>query len=355
MEQTTEQTTGQTTDRKLAAIRKINNIKAIPEADSICAYGVDGWFVVDQIGKYQVGDTVVYVEPDSWVPTALAPFLSKGKDPREYEGIKGERLKTIRLRGQYSQGLILPLVPTCDNIESELFEGLDVTYPLGIVKWDRPLPACLAGLAKGNFPSFIRKTDQERIQNMPEILEDTETVWEVSIKLDGSSSTNYFRDDYFGVCSRNLDLKDSEGNSFWSTVKKNGLATALPKLGRNLAVQGELMGEGIQRNQEKLKGQKLFVFDIFDIDAYRDVTPEERLAIIDELNVLGATLEIAPILEYTTLARFNGSMEEILIYAEGPSLNPDVKREGVVFKSVDGTKSFKVVSNAWLLKNDARD
>lgn len=97
------------TDRKLASIQRIAEIKPIPDADRICAYRIQDWFVVDAVGKYQVNSLVVFLEIDSWVPTELAPFLSKGKEPKEYMGIKGERLKSIKLRRQISQGLILSL------------------------------------------------------------------------------------------------------------------------------------------------------------------------------------------------------------------------------------------------------
>ena len=103
------------TERKMATIRKIAEIKAIPEADLICAYRVDGWWVVDSVGKYKVDDLVVYAEPDSWIPHELAPFLSKGHEPRTFNSIAGEKLKTVRLRGQLSQGLLMPLEPTCAN------------------------------------------------------------------------------------------------------------------------------------------------------------------------------------------------------------------------------------------------
>lgn len=95
--------------RKLASIKQIAEVRSIPDADKICAYRVDGWWVVDTVGKYQVGDLAVYCEVDSWIPNSLAPFLSKGQEPREYEGVKGERLRTVRLRGFTSQGLLLPL------------------------------------------------------------------------------------------------------------------------------------------------------------------------------------------------------------------------------------------------------
>ena len=96
-------------ERQLATIRRIAEIKPIEGADVICSYRVDGWWVVGKKDEFKVNDLVVYFEIDSWIPHEIAPFLSKGKEPREYNGIKGERLKTIKLKGSLSQGLILPL------------------------------------------------------------------------------------------------------------------------------------------------------------------------------------------------------------------------------------------------------
>lgn len=154
--------------RELATVQKINGIKSIPEADSICAYGVQGWWVVDLIGKYNVGDLVCYLEIDSWVPTEIAPFLSKGKEPRVFEGVKGERLRTVRLKKTCSQGLLLSI----DLVDSiTVSEGDDVSDFLGIKKWEAPLPACLSGLAKGTFPSFLHKSDQERCCDASTVIE----------------------------------------------------------------------------------------------------------------------------------------------------------------------------------------
>lgn len=147
--------------RKLATIRKIEEIRPIPEADKICAYRVGGWWVVDTIGKYSVNDLGIYCEIDSFIPHEIAPFLSKGNEPKVFEGIKGERLRTVRLKKQISQGLLLNtnLVPINKN---ELFEGMDVSDILGIIKYEPPIAPQLAGLIKGNFPSRIPKTDEER-------------------------------------------------------------------------------------------------------------------------------------------------------------------------------------------------
>lgn len=151
-------------ERKLATIRRIAEIKDIPGADLIQAYRVDGWWVVDSKGKYQIGTDVVYCEVDSWIPHELAPFLSKGKEPREYNGVKGERLRTVKLKGQLSQGLLLPInaIFFQPGPVYTYWKNEDVTEILNIQKWERPIPAQLRGLIKGNFPSYFRKTDQER-------------------------------------------------------------------------------------------------------------------------------------------------------------------------------------------------
>lgn len=351
------------TIRKLASIREVTYIKPIPDADAIeCAIVGGGWPVVVKKGEFQVGDLAVYCEIDSWIPHALAPFLSKGKEPREYNGVKGERLKTVRLRNQVSQGLLLPrtildelgLWPLAGNPV-----GHDLTTQLGVQKWEAPLPACLAGTARGNFPSFIPKTDQERCQNVvSDIFEKhKDESFEVTVKLDGSSCTIYVKDGEVGVCSRNLDLKETEGNSFWKAARDQNIVEALlaynEGTGHNVAIQGELIGEGIQGNQEKIQGQRLYLFDVFDIDAHTYMKPGQRLAFLEDILIaLGANLEHTPIWDLRTYvaSRFD-NVEALLNYATGPSLNPEVKREGLVFKSYDSSFSFKAISNEWLLKN----
>jgi RNA ligase (TIGR02306 family) len=135
--------------RKLATIRKIDELNPIEGADAIECAVVGGWKVVVKKGEYQVGDEAIYCEIDSWIPHELAPFLSKGKEPREYEGVKGERLRTIKLRGQLSQGLLLPLGISVYDVNAELNEGDDVTEHLNIKKWEKPINAQLAGVCKG--------------------------------------------------------------------------------------------------------------------------------------------------------------------------------------------------------------
>ena len=205
--------------RKMASIRRIDSIRPIPGADAIEVATVGGWDVVVKRGEFAVGDLAVYIEIDSWVGHDLAPFLSKGNEPREYNGVRGERLRTVRLRGQVSQGLLLSRYIVLDRV-GEIHEGQDITELLGIQKWEAPIPASLAGDVRGAFPSFIPKTDQERIQNLTQEFDTWNGLeWEGSEKLDGSSMTVYHKDGDFGVCSRNWNLADSEGISLWQQAR----------------------------------------------------------------------------------------------------------------------------------------
>jgi RNA ligase (TIGR02306 family) len=343
--------------RKLASIKPITYIKPIEGADAIeCAIVDGGWPVVVKKGEYKVGDIAIYLEIDSWVPHELAPFLSKGQEPREYNGVKGERLRTVKLRGQVSQGLLLP-------IELTFWRdiGTDLTESLGIQKWEPPIPAQLQGTMKGNFPHFIPKTDQERCQNLRKDIFETykDETYEVTLKLDGSSTTIYNMYDDFGVCSRNIDLKETEGNSFWKVARDQNIIEPLRELCKekhcDYALQGELIGEGIQGNPEKLKGQRFYLFDIYSMTDKRYMTPLERYAVLDQLKMLGADIEHVPIIiNHFALTETCSTVDELLEFAEGASLNPQTKREGLVFKSFKSDFTFKAIANSYLLKHKDR-
>ena len=352
------------TVRKLASIAEITYIKPIEGADAIeCAIVNGGWPVVVKKGEYQVGDVAIYLEIDSWVPHKLAPFLSKGQEPREYNGVKGERLRTVKLRGQLSQGLLIKLSDIPNSIiYMDLVVGENVSHILGVQKWEPPIPAQLQGMMKGNFPHFIPKTDQERCQNLrKEIFEEHNgETYEVTTKLDGSSMTVYVKDGEIGVCSRNIDLKETEGNSFWKAAREQNIVDALLEIskdkGEEYAIQGELIGEGIQGNPEKLKGQRFYLFDIYSITEGRYLRANERYSILDSMNNLyGADVEHVPFIDTVcTVARQFTTIDELLEIAEGPSLNPQTKREGLVFKSYDSDFTFKAIANSYLLKNKDR-
>jgi RNA ligase (TIGR02306 family) len=335
--------------RKLASIRRIADILPIEGADAIEVAVVDGWKVVIKKGEFAAGDSAIYLEIDSWVPHELAPFLSKGSEPREYNGVKGERLRTVKLRGQISQGLLLSLSTWAPAkrpwtiAEEEFEEGKDLTEYLGIQKWEPEIPAQLAGQVRGLFPThLIPKTDQERIQNcFAEVQDKGDLTYEVTLKLDGTSCTIFRWENELRVCSRNLELKVNEEN------KDNTLVAMALKLGDKVkdgtALQGEVMGPGIQKNREGFKEHQFFVFDIYDIEEQEYLPPYARRAYCERMGI-----EHVPVFFTDCLPM--KSVEQYLILAEGPSINHPI-REGVVFKCNDDPSfSFKTISNKFLLK-----
>jgi RNA ligase (TIGR02306 family) len=214
---------------------------------------------------------------------------------------------------------------------------------------------------EGNENFFANGVLVHNCQNLAHLIfeEHKDESFEVTIKLDGSSCTIYIKDGEIGVCSRNIDLKETEGNSFWKVAREQGIIDALTRFYesstdrcKNIALQGELVGESIQGNQEKISGQRFYLFDIFNIDEHTHLSPSQRVALKETLVEQGADLDHVPILEPTVKVtdRF-GSVGDLLAYAEGPSMNPDVQREGLVFKSYESNFSFKAISNKWLLKN----
>lgn len=338
--------------RKMATVRRIDAINPILNADAIEVATVGGWRVVIKKDDFAAGDLAVYCEIDSWIPHELAPFLSKGSEPRTHDGVIGERLRTVRLRGQVSQGLLLPLTvmnPRMAELQDHLHdaEGFDCSEWLNIRKWEAPIPAQLAGEVRGAFPGFISKTDQERVQNLTaelDVWRDAARTWEVTEKLDGSSMTVYVFDADEGVCSRNLNLRETEGNSLWTVARRNDLIGKLRTTGRNLALQGELIGEGIQGNPYKIRGQEFYLFDIYDIDAGCYLAPFERKVLTDRLGIRHVPVTYAEfVMEQTVTV--------LLHMAESKStLMNTTEREGLVFKCYEEAVSFKAISNKFLLK-----
>ena len=345
-------------ERKLATIRRIKEIKPIEGADAIELAVVNGWQVVvaKNVG-HQVGDLVVYCEIDSFLPIEPEFEFLRKSSYKKMGDQEGFRLRTIKLRGVLSQGLILPysVIPIAQFATAAgLPEGMDVSEMLGIVKYEPPIPAHLAGKVKGSFPSFLRKTDEERIQN----LEKEYTEWTLSSKhqfyatekLDGSSFTCYIKNGEFGVCSRNMDLLETEDNTFWTVARKLDLENKLRSFGKNICFQGEMVGSGIQGNHYSMKDQTVFFYNIFLVDEREYVGYDEFRNMLFDLD-----LACVPVLSYP----FNfpadsvvalPTVSALLRSAEGKSvLNDKVEREGLVIRSMDRTISFKAISNKFLL------
>lgn len=344
--------------RKLASIRKIERIDPIPNSDNIEVATVDGWKVVTKKGEYEPGQYAIYIEIDSWVPHEVAPFLTRGQDsPREYNGVKGQRLRTVKLRGQVSQGLLLNYwdFPEVVNAfhktrvitEEEAKKGFrpfDVSDILGIQKWEPPVPTQMQGQARGPFPTnLVPKTDQERIQNcFGDIESRPDDSYEVTLKLDGSSCTIFRFDGELRVCSRNMELKineENKENTFVRVALKYG--DAVPE---GYAFQGEILGPGIQNNREGLKEHCFFTFDVFDIHNYAYLTPFDRLNMVASCGV-----PHVPVLK--VFSPKPESVETALEYVDGlKSINHNIA-EGAVWKSYDDPSfSFKTIANRFLLK-----
>ena len=346
--------------RKLVTVKQVTEIRPIEGADAIeCAIIGGGWPVVVKRNEFKVGSSGVFFEIDSFLPIEDERFAFLAKNKITWTGKEGIRIRTMKLRGQLSQGLFMPLetFPEVMDILRHSFTPIaemDFSEVLRIDKWEPVLPACLAGQVKGVFPGWIRKTDQERLQNLVvevfQTPENRDASYEISVKLDGSSSTGYFRDGELGVCSRNLELKlneENKDNSFVKMFYASGLADALLRIGKNIAVQSELMGPGIQGNREQLKTPQLFVFDIFDIDKGQYMTPDERHQMFIQLKNEGFTGEHVPIVQISKLPWEN--LADALAFAEGKSISHPI-REGLVYKRMDGKFSFKTIANSFLLK-----
>lgn len=354
--------------RKLATIREVKEIRPIPGADSIELAIIDGWQCVVKKGELMAGSLCCYFEIDSLLPSynPSFEFLAKGNkekvmniDGKEY---RGYRLKTIRLRGELSQGLALPVDSLMEEVPPV---GTDVSEFLEIVKYEAPIPACLSGQVRGNFPSEIPKTDEERIQNCPNILKDfAGDMFYVTEKLDGSSMTVYKRNvespeglpkvGEFHVCSRNLDLIETEGNTLWKVARELKLEEKTPL---EVAIQGELVGEGIQGNPLKLKGQHFFAFSVYLIGAGRFMDYEEMKEFLWEKDI-----PMVPIVADSYQIGTEGdTMKDLLEWADGESMISETSlREGLVFRPKKESKyrvprgmsrlSFKVISNSYLEK-----
>ncbi len=358
--------------RSLAHIEEISSIVPIKGKDRIVLATVLGWAVIVQ-KDFKVGDKVVFAEIDSVFPE---------KPEFEFLRSKKFRIKTMKMSGVISQGIVFPLsiLP-----EGEYKIGDDVTELIGITQYEptmdkenndvedtkssaKKYPEFLMRMAwfrklvlpkkqaKG-FPSFINKTDETRIQNAPFYLS-MDCKWIATEKVDGQSGSftlqrvkgKHFwnKDTYdFAVCSRNLRKWKKDDSSFWRVAEKYNMEEVLHKLiGDNewVAIQGECIASNVQGNKYHVAEPDLYVFNL--------IYPSGRVGSVEAkkiVNDLG--LKFVPILSED--AQIKGmSVSEVLEYATGKSQLYNTLREGIVFRSEDGKQSFKAVSPEFLLKNN---
>lgn len=334
--------------RKLASIQKISALEMIEGADAIEKATVLGWQLVVKKGEFQIGDLCVYCEIDSLMP-----------DRPEFEFLRPRkmRIRTIRLRGQISQGICLPLSILPGGFDIQ--EDADCTEALGIIKYEPPIPAYLSGIAKGRFPSFIPKTDETRVQVLQKLLDKYKgEKCYVTEKVDGSSATYFLNNGEFGVCSRNLELLEDSENSFWKFARLLDIENKLRSLDGNYALQGELVGEGVQGNKLRLRGQTVLFFNVFDIDKFEYLPFDDFIKLINELQ-----LNTVPVVSTDYL--LGNDINSIIVDSVRKSLiTPDVWAEGIVIRPlmekidlllsvenfINGRVSFKAVNPEFLLK-----
>ncbi len=353
--------------RKLVTIRLITDIQPIEGADRIEEVWVDGWSVVCQKGIHNVGDSVLYFELDCFLPESDKRFESFMKfGTRMFNDVIGHRIKTVRLKGVYSQGVIMPLSEFPETNVWYEGEEHDFAGDIGIVKWEAPESFGKAGKlgdAKGTFPWFLRKSDQERIQNLYGNLSKNHSDEEFvgTLKMDGSSVTvfyvegEHYEDKGLGICSRNLEVKydpelphDQQGRFVQGALYSNLFNKVMllhALYGGYYAIQGELVGEGIQKTFEKFTEYQVFAYNIFDIVKQEYVDYNTFNTMADEIG-----LQTVPLV-YCTTQILKESLPTILQMADGKGLKADY-REGIVWKQVDGNIQFKVISNKYLSKEE---
>ena len=372
--------------RKLVTIRKVNAINSMEGYDNLALATVDGWNVVIKKEELKLNEPCLFFEIDSFIPEEDSRFSFLGKTV-EFNKKRGYRLRTKKLKSYISQGLALPLSMFPEltiNTQEAIDNNTDLSETLGVIKYDLEQFCGVNNTSKsekpGKFPSFIPKTDQPRIQNLPHLFTtNKEDTFEETLKLDGSSMTCYkvssnptllqkFLSLFgiktpttkFGVCSRNVDLKrtantvmtfNNQGkesvydqSDFWATAIKLDLANRVPV---GYAIQGELIGPKIQANHEKVTELQYYVFDVFNISEQRYLLPQERrdfCRTLDIPHVPVMNVEATP-LQLT--------LDQLLHHVDTESMNPKTVSEGRVYKSnTNPLLSFKVINNRYLLKHE---
>ena len=317
--------------RKLATVATVLGITPIQWADQIEHAQIRGWKVVTRKNEFKVGDLCIYLEIGSVCPdgvpeefkeemNTLTKRLSKNPSEKnilgqrieeiskmntrpEFEFLRDKKflIKTKKIRGMISQGIIFP-IDILKNVgvdlnTFELHDGMDLTELLGIVQYIEPEPANLGGEAKGVFPFNQLSSDEERLENLNEVYSTLRQYkYTVTEKLEGTSSTFYLSNNEFGVCSRNLNLKETENNTFWKIARKLNIEQSMRKYAEtygliNFNIQGEVVGEGVQSNLYKLKGQTVRLYGAFNIDTQTYFEYEQLIEMAKEMG-----LETCPVI-----------------------------------------------------------
>lgn len=396
-------------ERELVYVVVIDGIEPIPGYDRVEHALIGGWRVIVQKDQFHVGDPAIYFEIDSRVPSDVECFHFLEK--RHY------KVKTLKMCKTLSQGLLMHaedfgwhiglncgvmMIYDGEEWHSPLDESRFLTQKLGVTyaddednsrkapsvdkykkmaqrhpaifkkawarwfmrrEWGRKLMFFFFGKQKdkkNGWPDWVKKTDEERIQNMPWILEDA-GEWVATEKLDGTSTTftmrrGKFGKKYFYVCSRNVCFGEEDKqcyydtNVYWEMAKKYDMFNIMSKMLDQypeeewITIQGETYGAGIQRREYSMQDHDFAAFNLIFSRFGRVGTMDMNLI----LSAYG--IPCVPIVDECIKINQFKNVDEILAYAEGASVKDGLPREGIVFRSVDGSKSFKAVSNSFLMK-----
>jgi len=400
-------------ERELAYVVLIDNIEPIPGYDRVEHALVGGWRVIVQKDQFKPGDPAIYFEIDSRVPADKECFAFLEK--RHY------KVKTLKMCKTLSQGLLMHASDfgwTIGNVEPEtpyimdderiphyandesrfLTQKLGVTYADDednsrkapsvdkykkmemrhrklfknpIIHWfmrykfGRKVMFFFFGKKKdkkNGWPVWVAKTDEERVQNMPWIL-NSDDEWIATEKIDGTSTTFTMKRGKFGrksfyVCSRNVCFGEEnkpcyyDTNVYWEMAKKYDIYKVLSDLlDKNpqeewITIQGETYGDGVQKRDYSLKDRDFMAFNLIFSSC-------GRVGTLDMIKLLENEYGIpcVPVVDINVVFTDKfATMEDMLLWAEGNSQVDGLPREGIVFRTTDGQKSFKAVSNSFLLK-----
>ncbi len=338
--------------RKLASIQYVHNITPIEGAEKIECVHVLGWQCVANKGQFSIGDKCIYMEVDSFLPVCERFEFLRASSFKENEIMgAGFRLKTMKFRGQISQGLVQPL----EILPEGKYEiGDDVTELLGIRKWEIEERVSNDGTVIAEFPSEISKTDELRVQSYPELIEEFKSVkgYYISTKMDGCSVTMYKSGDHFGVCGRNYEYADDDKCDMWKYAHEHRIEERLKENNLDdIAIQGEFCGPGIQKNRLNLKTPEWYVFTITDMKTNTRFSMYKTEEIC---KLLG--LNMVPVEEVEEEFKYK-SVDELLERAKG-KYTSGKNKEGIVIRPVEtvysntiaGPLSMKVINNDYLLK-----
>lgn len=327
-------------------------IDMVATADKIECVHVLGWQCVANKGQFQVGDRCVYIEVDSFLPVCEEFEFLRSSSFKKSEILgEGFRLKTLKFRGQISQGLVQPLsiLP-----EGKYEIGADVTEALGIRKWEIEERVTSSGTVIGDFPYGITKTDELRVQSYPDLISEFKEIpaYYISTKMDGTSVTMYWKDGKFGVCGRNYEYEDNDKCAMWKYAHEHKIEERLKENNiPDVAIQGEFCGAGIQKNRLKLVKPEWYVFTIVNMETGRRYSLQQMQELCEKVG-----LKMVPVEEQGEEFPYS-SVEKLLERAKG-KYDSGMNKEGIVIRpvepvysrTIEGPLSMKVLNNDYLLK-----